>query len=417
MKKLYQKIKNKVAKKEVKILIENFFSLSFLKIVTMLLPLVILPHLAKVLTIDLVGVLVLVTAIMGYAGTIIDYGFSYTGVRAIANTEKNISKNTEIFLEVTCAKLILILTCFLFFMTIYFLTPWFKEYLILFVFSFINVALLSLSPDWFFQGIEKMRIIAIGEVIGKLISFFLIILLVEQKQDYILVPVFYALGQLFSLLIYIFFISEHIEISKIREISLNRIVLRFKEGWSVFLNILFPNLYNSYSYLAVGYFAGTAQVAIYDIARRFLSVSEILITVLSRVFFPSISRNIINHKIYIRLILYVALMLCLMQVSAAFFAIDFLFPISYQASKTVLLWQSLSPIVYALMTGYGLNYLIPLGKDIELRDITIRSSIVGFFIVTMLTYQYGAVGAALGVSFTWALRAILCYKAYMLFKY
>lgn len=138
----------------------------------MLLPLVILPHLAKVLTIDLVGVLVLVTAIMGYAGTIIDYGFSYTGVRAIANTEKNISKNTEIFLEVTCAKLILILTCFLFFMTIYFLTPWFKEYLILFVFSFINVALLSLSPDWFFQGIEKMRIIAIGEVIGKLISFF-----------------------------------------------------------------------------------------------------------------------------------------------------------------------------------------------------------------------------------------------------
>lgn len=414
MRGLSAKIKSKIAQKEARVLIENFFSLSALKAVTMLLPLAILPHLAKVLSIELVGLLALVTAIMGYARTIIDYGFSYTGVREIAKASNNTSVLTRIFLEITVAKLILITLCVLSFALIYPFAIWIEQHSILILFSFINIALLSLSPDWFFQGIEKMRIIAIGEVLGKLLSFLLIIFFVKQKPDYILVPIFYALGQLFSLLIYSIIIIKYLEKPDFRSMTILKIKTRYKEGWSVFLNILSPNLYNSYSYIAVGYFGGIAQVAIYDIARKFLSVSEIVITVLSRVFFPSISRDINKHKNYMHLLFVAAVGLCFFQIFAAFYLIDAFFPSTYNASKIILLWQSLAPLAYALMTGYGLNFLVPLSKDKELTDITIKSSIVGFVLVTILTYQYGAMGAALGVFFTWAFRALLCYKIYRL---
>jgi PST family polysaccharide transporter len=410
--KVYEFIARKLTNNDAKIILDNFFSLSMLKMVTMLLPLAILPHLAKTINIELIGVLAIVTAIMSYVRTIIDYGFSYSAVRDIAADPANKKRNFNILSQVFFAKIILTFCASFFLVLSYVFVPWLQKNEALVFFSFINIVLLSISPDWFFQGIEKMRLIAIGEVLGKLLSFTLILILVKKNEDFILIPILYSVGQTSTLFVYFFSGRRYVDFSEFRIPSISEIYGILKDGWSVFINILFPNFYNSFSYIAVGYISGPAQVAIYDIARKFISVSEIVITILSRVYFPSVSRNILNHKGYINKSILIGLFLVFFQVVCALVVVGWFFPASYQYAETILLWQALAPLVYALMMGYGVNYLIPIGEDKKLRNITIISSLVGFVLVVIFTYFFGALGAAMGVLMTWSVRAIMSYQVY-----
>ncbi|MBC6815938.1 flippase, partial [Acinetobacter baumannii] len=78
-------------------------------------------------------------------------------------------------------------------------------------------------------------------------------------------------------------------------------------------------------------------------------------------------------------------------------------------ARNLMYIQTVAPIIYGLMIAYGINLLGALGEDKALRNITIITSLIGFIMVTLLTYIYMAVGALLGVMFTWLVRFVLCY--------
>src|SRR5690606_2044790 len=88
-------------------ILENFIYLGCVKGTTLLLPLVIMPHLIKRIGLELMGLLALVTAICAYLNTLIDYGFAYTGTREIAQDNFNKYKNTQLLVDITICKLFL----------------------------------------------------------------------------------------------------------------------------------------------------------------------------------------------------------------------------------------------------------------------------------------------------------------------
>ena len=51
-----------------------------------------------------------------------------------------------------------------------------------------------LFPIWFFQGIEKMKYITFINIISKCFFILLIIIFVNDKNDYLYIPIFTALG-------------------------------------------------------------------------------------------------------------------------------------------------------------------------------------------------------------------------------
>src|SRR5690606_22421598 len=91
---------------------------------------------------------------------------------------------------------------------------------LLILLSFLNIVFLSLCPSWFFQGLEDMKKIAIGELFGKFISLFLILYFIKSEGDINLIPIFYLIGQIFSLSVYIIFLMKYINFSSCKVTSI-----------------------------------------------------------------------------------------------------------------------------------------------------------------------------------------------------
>ena len=406
---IISKIKKIYDTPEKRTIIENFFSLSLLKGATVIIPIIIIPFLIQSIGLDLVGKLALILAISVYFNTVIEFGFSYTGVREVAQNNNDREKNTKVFFDILYAKVFLSIACVIGLIIIGMFNRWVGENQYILFLALLQVAILSISPSWFFQGVENMKLIAIGEVLGKVFSFLMILIYVKTKQDFILIFYFYLIGQILSLCFYIYAIKPYIYFKSFNNFTIKEVYYKLESSWNIFINILAPNLYNSYSYIVLAYFGNLKYVAIYDISRKILNISEQGINIVSKVFFPTISRDIENHKLFLKVILCLALLLALMNAFVAYFLTNFLVPINVNEVRTLLYIQSIAPFILALMVAYGLNYLIPIGQDLILRNITLFCSLIGFFIVTGLTYKFLAIGALIGVMLTWLLRFILCY--------
>lgn len=400
-------MKNRIKSRVVK----NFLSLTILKGVGMLLPIILIPYLIGTVGIELVGLLALVSTIGVYFHTVIDYGFAYTAIRDIARDKMNKSNNTQVFYDVFYCKLLLSLGCIILLYILSFFVSFINNNLTLIFIHICYVITLAMSPSWFFQAIEDMYFITIAELFGKILSFLLIIWYVALPEDIYLVPLSYFIGQFFCLIFYIFFIKKYIYFYKWKCASIKSIQERIVSGWGMFIYILFPNMYNSYSYLILGTLSNLTIVAIYDIARRIFNVSEQLLIILSKVYYPILSRDFLRFKEFLRVMIVFSVVLSILNFSMAYFFSDYLFNEENVAYARIILYiQSIAPIFFAAMLIFGINGLGVNKMDRLLRNNTIYSSIFGFFAVTYLTTYYSAIGAIVGVVLTWLLCAILCFK-------
>lgn len=390
-------------------IIENIFSLGALKFVAMLLPLIIIPHLIKTVGMASIGLLALATSISQYFGTLMEYGFAYTGAREVASNQFDKEKNTRSFFIIFYCKLFLLIISFLILITIALINDFTRQNFILILLSLVYVSLISLSPSWFFQGVQDMKKIALGEVTGKIISFILIISLIQSKKDLLLIPTFYIVGQIFSLFIYLIFLKKYIFL-KPPSFQLCTILEKLKESWSMFVYILFPNFYNNYTYIALGYFSTLPTIAAYDIVRKVMNVSEQAISIISKVFYPVLIDDIKYFRSFLKVIGSIAVILCFTQLLTIHFGYEFLISHGISIEKNLLLLQSITPLVFAAWMAYGINNLGVQGKDRVIRNITIYISILGMLLVTVLTYQYEAFGALLGVLLTISIKAFLFYR-------
>src|SRR5690606_21844245 len=208
---------------------------------------------------------------------------------------------------------------------------------------------------------------------------------------------------------YIYFILRYVDFSKFRITSFNDIYSKLNKDWNMFINILFPNFYNIYSYLILGIFGTLIHVGVYDIARKVLNVSEQALGIVSKVYFPVLAKNRNKFKEFLKVMLVGSMALLILNYVFIQYGLSYLFDNNLDLAKRLMYIQLLAPFIYALMISYGINYLGVLGEDKVLRNITVITSIAGFIFVTVLTYFYMAVGALLGIMLTWLVRFIFCY--------
>ena len=160
---------------DAKILILNFASLSLLKLMGYLFPLITLPYLSRIIGPAGFGEIAFATAIMIYFETITDFGFNYTATRDIARNKNNIKEVSKIFSNVLYSKIILMLISALVLILCIEFIPFLKEKRLLLWLTFLYIPGHILFPDWFFQAQEKMVYITILNFISKLIFTFCVL--------------------------------------------------------------------------------------------------------------------------------------------------------------------------------------------------------------------------------------------------
>lgn len=405
-------LKNRLsANKDGKALASNFGYLMIMQITGYIFPLLTIPYLARIIGVEGFGKIAFAAAIIVWFQSITDWGFNYTATRDIARNREDLNRVSEIFSNVFWAKSLLASISFIILFIITEFIPYLKENQILLFITFMLVPAKILFADWFFQAIEKMKFITIFDLISKAIFTLCIFIFVKDKSDFILQPLFLSLGSILVGLVSFYLIVFKWKV-KILLPRYHDIIVTIKNSKDVFINNIVPNLYNSFSSVLLGFWGGSIANGLLDAGSKFANIAQQFVNILSRVFFPFLSRKSNKHSIYAKINIFTSVLSTILLIILAPFIIKMFFTPEFYGAIPVLQIIAFSLIFQTLISTYGLNYMIIHGFEKSLRNITIICSMIGFVFSFPLIYFYNFLGAAILITGTRVLLGLcIMYKA------
>lgn len=389
-----------------KTLMLNFLYLTLMQVAGFIFPLLTLPYLAKVIGTEGFGRIAFASAVVIWLQTVSDWGFNYTATRSIARNRDNKQMVSKIFSSVFWARCILMIFSLLLLGLLFCIVSKFKENTVIILVTFLIIPGNIMFSEWFFQGVEKMKYITFLNLLAKSFFTICIFLFVRDKNDYILQPLFVSLGFISSGFIALYIILFRWEVRLMKPVWAD-IMKTIEDSMNVFINNLMPNMYNSMATILLGFFSNAAMVGIYSSGKNFVSVSNTMLSIISRTFFPFLSRKENKHGIYAKISICITLIVVTVLFVLAPFIIHLFYTEDFSNSIKVLRITSISLLFITLNNVYGINYLLVHNCDKLLRNIVIIASLVGFLISFPLIYNWGYIGASLTYLFTSMLMGIL----------
>ena len=401
------KILNKTFKnKDRKALLGNFISLSLLQFIGYFSPLLTFPYLARVIGVEGFGKLAFASSVVVYFDTFADFGFNYTAVREISKKRDDIEEVSRIFSVVMTAKFLLFFLSILVFALIIYSIPVFYEHRVLFWISFLSIPGRILFPDWLFQAFEKMKYITIINLISKLLFISLMFVVIKKEEDYIFQPLLILLGNLVSGLISFYYIRKMFKV-KYSIPKFKDVITSIKESRDMFISLFLPNLYSNFSVTLLGYYSGSFVTGIFSSGKKFIDLSEQILGVLSRTFFPFLSRRIDKHDIYVKISFLISIFICIVLYFSSDLLVSIFYNDKFSDSAIVIRIMSISPFFLFLMNTFGTNYLVIMNKEKILRNIILYCSIGGFILAWFTIINFSFIGVAITITTVWGVRGFL----------
>jgi O-antigen/teichoic acid export membrane protein len=392
--------------KDGKALLGNFIALSLLQFIGYFSPLITFPYLARVIGVDGFGKLAFASSVVVYFDTFTDFGFNYTAVRDIAKKRDDIQEVSRIFSIVMTAKFLLFLFSVLIFAILIYSVPAFYENRLLFWISFLSIPGRILFPDWLFQAFEKMKYITLMNLFSKLLFISLIFVVIKKEDDYIYQPLLVLLGNLVSGIISIYFIRKMFKI-KYTFPALEEVFKSIREGKDMFISLFLPNLYTNFSVTLLGFYGGNFVTGIYSSGKKFIDMAEQVLGVLSRTFFPFLSRRIDKHDVYVKIGASISIFFGIVLFLGADLLVKIFYNDKFSDSSNIIRIMSVAPFFLFLMNTYGTNYLVIMKKEKILRNIILYCSLGGFALAWFAITNFSYIGVAITVTTVWGVRGFL----------
>ena len=279
-----------INKEDFKIIRNNFFSLTSLKALTYILPLITFPYLIRVLGIEKFGLIMFAQATMYYFEIVVDFGFNLSATREIALNAKKPNKLNEIISAVFSIKFMLLLFSFLVLVAVINLFDRFLQDSMLFYYSFLKIIALAFFPVWFFQGIEKMKYITLIDIISKSIFTVLIFVFVQSESDYILVPLITGVGYIIGTILSLIYLFNRFKKSFII-CSFSVIKKYFDDSLMFFLSRVSVSLYTTSNAFVLGLVTSNTIVGYYSVAEKLYMVIRQMYQPIVQVIYPYISKT------------------------------------------------------------------------------------------------------------------------------
>ncbi len=406
---MFKKLRKLFKGKDAKVILENFISLSALQLVGMILPLITLPFVLRVLGFENYGIIVFAASLIAYFQSVTDYSFKITAVRDVA-----VFKGSQKKLNLIYSKVIIIKGIFLIFsllvisLIVYSYSP-FYEYKLIYGLTMFSLVGHTLFPEWFFQGIEKMRYITYLNLGIKIFFTLCIFIFIKSEEDFWIYPLLQSAGLIGAGLVGQLILIYKYKL-KLIWLPIRIIKQTIKTNFPIFVNQFVPTLYNNTSTFLLGLFGAKSMVGIYQAILTIVNIGVSIIEILSRVFFPFLNRKRDIFDGYRKLMLGVVsiLIICIL---AGHKLVFWYLNITYDNAFWVLFVLTIGLAGYVLYNIYGLNYFIVHRQDKLVMKNTIITSIIGFVIAFPLVYFFGIIGTAINLSFSrWMMGGGLYFK-------
>ncbi|MGN8226123.1 oligosaccharide flippase family protein [Gracilimonas sp. BCB1] len=285
---MLQRVKNLLNNNQV--IVENFGYISLLQIFVVLIPLLTYPYLVRVLGKELYGLVITAQVVASYASLAIDFGFKRVSAKDVSIHRGDKDKLSEIVSSVLVVRGLICLVSFLIYIGVINIVASYNEHFYLFIFSFLLVFNELLFPQFYFQGIEKMKRISFINIGTKTLFVALIFIFIKSQSDYYLVPLLTAIGYFLGgvISLYIIFIKDGLNFFIP---SYDRLKYYTVDAFPIFSTKVVASIKDKFSYILVGSFVGMSEVVIYDLGSKFTNLLVKPVTTLSMVLFPKMAKD------------------------------------------------------------------------------------------------------------------------------
>jgi PST family polysaccharide transporter len=376
-------------------LVANSFYLYMAYFADYLLALIILPFIARVLGPEELGYLGLVQTFGLFILLIMEFGFPLMATREIAKNKNDQVKTKKLIGEVFTFKLFLI-PVLLVISTIAILTvPVFHKNPYYVIIVVIGSIFQGMAPTWYFQGVEKLSIIAFSKTIFRILGFSLIFIFVRSNDDGWIVLLGYMIS---SICICLYLIKYMVNIIGsfpfAGRFSIKAIWRKSKHSFFI---TIFPVIYNNIIVFVLSLVVSPIQLGYYYGATRIYRAFNTLYGPIGQAFYPRLvstnsgdSEKAINMA---RLFFWI-----LLAVGVSFFIILYFFakPIilillgkEFLFAVPILKLFAIVLPLTAISHVLGRQWLMIRGNDKQYFKIIFIASLLGIISIIILVKSYG----------------------------
>lgn len=275
---------------QYKNIVINFSYLTILQLCNLIIPLVTYPYLIKVLGEEIYGSVIFAQAVTSYLAIFVNFGFNISATKAVSSFRSDTNRLIEICSSVYLVKgLFFMLVCLLLGI-LFFLFPRIYSDFPLFALSMWLCLYEFLFPIWFFQGIEKMKYIAILSLISRLFFLFFVFLFITNPDDYLYVPAINGLGGIITSIFSICILKYKYGI-KFRFQKYQKILYYTKDSMKLFMTSVTGIIKDRTNTIIIGMSLGMSDVTYYDFVDKIVNVLSTFFYAIGNVVFPNYNAN------------------------------------------------------------------------------------------------------------------------------
>ena len=280
--------------------VENYFFMTLLLVLNSFFGLLIYPYIIRTLGAEAYGTYIFASTVVNYFICFIGFGFDMYGVRLIAENPFSIEAKSKVLSIIFTTKLYLEAISVIFALVAVFIFPILRAYFWVYIVCFATTLLNIFFPIWYFQGMQKMRVVSYIQLLFKLLSLPFIFIWVKTPDDLLLFTIIMTCSSLLGA----FYAFVHLlvfEKLKITLVSIKDSLVYLKESQYFF----YTNFLNMMKIQTINLIIGTrytmTDLALYDLASKIVSIPLMLISNINNALFPKVVSNF--NSILIRKIL------------------------------------------------------------------------------------------------------------------
>lgn len=396
----------------------NALSLYAVQGLNYLMPLLLLPFLLRVLTPQGYGSIMLAQSLCGYAGIVTDFGFNLTAARDISVARGDPQQLARIYWTTLAAKLLLLLLSVLVLAAVVALTPAFRGEWPVFAASGLLVLGNAVFPQWYFQGMERLKEVALAQALAKCLVTGAALVLVRTAQDVVLAAAILASPQLVGA-VAAWCTGRGIVPATFHRPTLVEVWLSLRGSWHMFASNVWISLYSYTNTLVLGLICGEREVAWYSLGARITGFVNGLSTPVTQAVFPRASLLFAGPREQAWTLLRRVTLLLLPALALVALALGLFAPLvvrllagpDYAGAVPVLRILAVMPLLLTSSTLLAQTVMVNIGLTAQLWRIYALVGLLNLPLLFLLVQRYAAAGAAWSLVFAEALGPLLMLRA------
>lgn len=379
---------------------KNYIYQVVYQIISILLPLITAPYLARIIGKNGVGLYAYTYSIIWYFVLFAKLGIDIYGNRTIATVRDDQNKLNKVFTELFIIHFVVSIIALGVYLFCYFV--FLKEYAVIALAQILYIVAELVEVNWLFFGLEKFKLVVSRNTVVKLVTLLLILLFVKNPNDTWIYCIIMAGGALGSEVIVWLWVPRYVKFVKV---SFGEVFRHFVPLISFFIPAIAVSFYKVMDKIMLGVIADTDQVGLYENAEKIINMLQGLITALGTVMLPRMSN--LAHKgdvgksekiilLSMKFIMFATLPLVFGIIGTADVFVPIFYGNDFEECVPLLIGLSLSMPFLTFANVLRTQFLLPNHRDKVYQISLISGSIINLTVNYLFIPKMQAAGAVFG---------------------